>query len=289
MYEQCLADWQEDRVVVLIKQLSPWEAARARGLSLETGIALDAPLVPTLEAFERLSRRAEGMGEAVYAVGGGVAADAAKFVASTLGLPLVCVPTALSCIAFFTPYVLLRQLAGMTQAPAVPPDGVLLDLALIRAAPTKCRASGIVDVLSMATACLDWLEEDRQGKLPPEQRYAAPIAQMAQSLVEIGLECAPSAHRGEWDGLRALARCLALTAHLGTVVGHERFRIGSAHAFAEQAEQSTAGASWRGELLPSPFTYAQRLAAGVLHAASRQGQDIERLRRALTTETESKT
>lgn len=282
--EQRLADWMEDQVVILVKQFAPWEAARAHGLSLEVGVELDAPLTPTLDAFERLRQRSQGMGEVVYAVGGGGAADAGKFVAHALGLPLVCVPTTLSCIAFFTPYVRLRQPAEIVHRPAMPPSTVLLDWAVIAASPARYRAAGVVDMLCMSTACKDWLEEDRQGKLPPEQRYAAPIAQMAQSLVELALGCAASAHRGETDGLRTLARGLALTAHLGAVAGHERFRIGSAHAFADKAELLTAGASWRGAPLPGAFTYAQRLAAGLLDAAERHGLDVELLKKTLVVE-----
>lgn len=38
----------------------------------------------------------------VYAVGGGLPADAAKYLAFNAGLPMICLPTALSVDAFVT-------------------------------------------------------------------------------------------------------------------------------------------------------------------------------------------
>lgn len=44
---------------------------------------------------------ADFKGETVYAVGGGLAVDAAKFMAAKNDLPLVCLPTAMTVDAFF--------------------------------------------------------------------------------------------------------------------------------------------------------------------------------------------
>lgn len=275
-----IREWIEEDTVIVIKQDAAWQAARARGIGWDIGIELDAP-VTTEEAFVRLTQRCRGMGDIVYAVGGGAAVDAAKFVAKELELPLICVPTALSVDAFFTPSSGVRRDGCVRYIETIPPEIVLLDLDLIAAAPLRVRAAGIIDVLSIATGCYDWELAESRGKNPPGERYDPRVAAVAHSLLDLALDCADAAGRGDHAGLRALVNALAMEVQLCNLIGHSRPEEGSEHHFAYCAEMLAGAATWRGELMPAPFTHGELVGPGIALMAERQGQDIRRLRRAL--------
>lgn len=274
--EVCLAKHHETSALIVIKQETAWRWLERQGVQWEIGALFDAPLVITRAALQRLAHRCTGMGEVVYAVGGGRAADAAKYVAHVLGLPWVCVPSALSCLAFFTAHVELWTLSGWEHEEATPAAALLLDWALIGSAPPLYRAAGVVDVLSMITACETWRRDAE-----PHAPYVPEVAALARAIADMVIACAPQAHEGEVSALRTLAMALALTAQLERWLGHARVRIGEEHALAWRAYTLAAGATWRGEPAPVPFTYAHLLAAGILEAAQQQGQDLAALRDAL--------
>ncbi|MCS6846080.1 MAG: iron-containing alcohol dehydrogenase, partial [Anaerolineae bacterium] len=275
-----IADWIEPNAVIVIKQDDAWRAARARGLSWDIGIELDA-LVTTEEAFTRLAQRCRNMGDVIYAIGGRAAADAAKFVAKELQLPLICVPTALCADAFFTSCSYVWRDGCPRAIEAIPPELVLLDLDLIAAAPAQVRAASIVDVLSIATACYDWELAESRGKNPPAERYQPRIAEVARGLLALALDCAEAAGRGDPAGLQALVNVLAMEVQLRNLVGHSRFALGSEHHFAYCAEMLASAATWRGEIIPAPFTHGELVGPGIILMAERQGQDAQSLRRAL--------
>ncbi|MCS7087636.1 MAG: iron-containing alcohol dehydrogenase [Thermoflexales bacterium] len=274
--EVSLAEHVEAAAAIVIKQFTPWRLLEAKGVSWEPALVLDAPALVTPSALQRLVPRCKDMGEVVYGVGGGRAADAAKFVAHALGLPWVCVPSALSCLAFFTAHVELWTLNGWERYEAAPATLVLLDWSLISAAPPLYRAAGIVDVLSLITACASW-----QRNPHAQPAYDASLADLARAVAMLGAQHARLAHAGEVSALRALAMALALTAQLERWAGHTHMRIGKEHVLAWQAYQLAEGATWRGEPAPPRFTYAQLLAAGILEAALRLDLDAALLREAL--------
>lgn len=275
-----IREWIEDDTVILIKQDHAWQALQPATLDWDIGIELDAP-VPTEQAYERLKQRCEGMGEVIYAVGGGRVVDAAKFVAHALELPLIAVPTALSADAFFTPSSAVRRDGGVRSVETIPPEIVLLDLDVIAAAPARVRAAGICDVLSIATAGFDWALSEQRGRNPPGERFDPRIAGVARSLLDVAMDCAEAAGRGAHDALRQLVSALVMEVQWRNLIGHSRPQAGSEHHFAECAEMLTGAASWRGDLIPAPYAHAELVGPGIVLMAERQGQDAALLRRAL--------
>lgn len=262
-----LADLDEPRPVALVCTRSAWEAVRGQ-LRLRvawTGEVLDA----VEEHWQALLPEVHG--EVVYAVGGGLAADAAKYLAAKRSLPLVCLPTALSVDAFLTWASGVRQAGCVRYLQTRPPDRLIADLDVIAAAPPAVRAAGICDVLSIATGCWDWALAERRGQTTRETRYIPYVAQAAQAILSGALDCAEAAGRGDPGGLRQLLDCLALEVQLCNQVGHARPEEGSEHYFAYAIENALGPGQPHGELV----------GPGIVLMAALQGQDVTPLQRAL--------
>ena len=93
-----LSDHTEKRRVVLVHSPEAWSAIEAE---LDLTISRHLPVSEaTLSSWQSLAEGADG--EVIYAVGGGLAADAAKVIATTTGLPFIMIPTAISVDAPLT-------------------------------------------------------------------------------------------------------------------------------------------------------------------------------------------
>jgi glycerol-1-phosphate dehydrogenase [NAD(P)+] len=209
--------------------------------------------------------------EIVYAVGGGLAADAGKYIANLFHLPMVCLPTALSVDAFFTSAAGIRENGCVKYTETPPPDQVVIDFDVLAAAPESIRAAGITDVMSIATGGWDWQFAHKRGKNPPGMEFIPWVHENAQSILGGALDCAESAGRGEREGLKQLLDCLCMEVQLCNQIGHARPEEGSEHYFAYCAEQFT-GPGW---------PHADLLGPGILLMAERQGQESSHLRKAL--------
>jgi glycerol-1-phosphate dehydrogenase [NAD(P)+] len=261
------AELEEKRPVALVTSSLAWEAV---GEDLRLSIAWRAePLEATQTHWDALS--ADLQGEVVYAVGGGLAADAGKYIAARRGLPLVCLPTALSVDAFFTWASGVRQEGCVTYLESKPPDLLVVDFDVLAAAPASIRAAGICDVLSIATGSWDWRFAEKKGLNPPEMVYIPYVDQVAAGILDGVYDCAEAAGRGDAAGLKQLLHCLVLEVQLCNQIGHARPEEGSEHYFAYAVENEMGKGLAHGDLV----------GPGLLLMAERQGQDVTRLRRAL--------
>lgn len=262
-----LGDWHESRPVALVTSRPAWEAIQGR---------LCLPLCWQAEPqgadqahWEALARSLRG--EVVYAAGGGLVADAAKYLAARHNLPLVCLPTALSADAFFTWASGVRQDGCVRYIPTKPPDRLVIDWAVLAAAPVSIRAAGICDLLSIATGSWDWRFAEERGKNPPGMQYALWADRAAAAILQGALDCAQAAGRGDPAGLKQLLDCLALEVQLCNQLGHSRPEEGSEHHFAYAVENEVSPGRPHGALV----------GPGLLLIAERQGQDTAPLQRAL--------
>jgi len=210
-------------------------------------------------------------GEVIYAVGGGLPSDAAKFMGLKRDLPVVSVPTALSVDAFFTWASGIREGGCVHYLETKIPDSVLVDLEVIASAPRSIRAAGICDVLSIATGSWDWTYAEKRGKNSAEMRYLPWVAGMAQDILQAAIDCAKAAGMGDSTGLKTLLDCLMLEVQLCNQVGHARPEEGSEHYFAYSVENRM-GPGW---------PHADLLGPGILLMMSLQGQEISKVKKAL--------
>ncbi len=268
----------EKRNVLLVTSAPAWNAVKDSLRGLNIAFALEATEATT-EHWDKLldsggllpKMREQAPAQVVYSVGGGLVADAAKYMAARLGLPLVMLPTALSVDAFLTSASGIRRDGCVYYIETKPPETLILDLDVIAAAPEWIRAAGITDVLSIAAGCWDWKFAHEQGKNPPGMEFISWVYENAQSILHGALDCAEAAGRGDRDGLKTLYDCLAMEVQLCNQIGHARPEEGSEHYFAYCAENLT-GPGWPHGDLVGP---------GIRIMARLQGQDTDPLEAAL--------
>jgi glycerol-1-phosphate dehydrogenase [NAD(P)+] len=256
-----LSEIDEQRPVLLITSSPAWNAVKG-GLRLKITSQLE-PLKATTRHWNALITPQSNLAEVVYAVGGGLVADAGKYIASRLNLPLVLLPTALTVDAFFTAAAGVREKGCVTYIGAHPADRVVVDFEVIASAPPTLRAAGISDVLSILTGSWDWQFAHQRSMNPPGMEFIPWVYESAQSILHGALDCAEAAGNGDPAGLKQLLDCLCMEVQLCNQVGHARPEEGSEHYFAYCAEQGVTSASW---------PHADLLAPGILRMAELQGQ-----------------
>jgi len=211
---------EDKREILLVTSTPAWNAVKEklRGLNFVETIEVTEA---TTENWDALLATVDdgrwtvnGQSSAVYAVGGGLTADAAKYFAVKLGLPLVVMPTALSVDAYITAASGIRRDGCVYYIETKPPENLILDLDVIAAAPAWIRAAGITDVMSIATGCWDWKFAHEKGKNPPGMEFIPWVYDNAQSILDGVLDCAEAAGHGDRDGLKTLYDCLALEVQL---------------------------------------------------------------------------
>jgi glycerol-1-phosphate dehydrogenase [NAD(P)+] len=263
------AEIDEKRPILLITSTPAWEAVKDKlHLSIDTQ---PEPLKATTQHWDTFITPQSALSEVVYAVGGGLVADAGKYMAFRLGLPLVILPTALSVDAFFTASAGIREGGTVKYINARPPDQVVIDFDIIAAAPPQIRAAGITDVLAIMTGSWDWQLAHQKGMNPAGMEFIPWAFDTAQSILRGVLDCAEAAGSGDYDGLKQLLDCLCMEVQLCNQVGHARPEEGSEHYFAYCAEQFT-GPAW---------PHADLLGPGILNIARLQGQDTHAVEAAM--------
>lgn len=261
----------EKRPALLVTSAPAWNAVKQnlRGLNITTTIEVTEA---TAEYWDNCQSKIENRkSEIVYAVGGGLVADAAKYFASKLNLPLVVLPTALSVDAFITAASGIRKDGCVYYIETKVPERLILDLETIAKAPASIRAAGITDVMSIATGAWDWKFAHEQGKNPAGMEFIPWVYDNAQSILSGVLDCAEAAGHGDHDGLKTLYDCLAMEVQLCNQVGHSRPEEGSEHYFAYAVENEMGHGLPHGDLV----------GPAILLIAKLQGQNTAPLEKAM--------
>ena len=181
-------------------------------------------------------------GEVVYGIGGGLAIDAAKYVAAANGLPLVALPTILSTDAFLTDATGVREGGCVRYLSSKAPDTVIVDMDVLCNAPAAIRASGAADVLSIATAMWDWQEAEKMGENPPDQQVTPQTVNIGSTLLQTLLDNAREIGRGTPTGMKLLLDLLCMEVQLCYLCGHSRVEEGSEHYFVYAIENHLSSA-----------------------------------------------
>jgi glycerol-1-phosphate dehydrogenase [NAD(P)+] len=139
---------------------SPWTLAEPMLAAAPARVAR----VTSLERadLERMAAELRGVERAV-GLGGGLALDAAKFVAWRLGVPLVQVPSSASNNACFTRTSGCLERGRRAPMRDGPVPDVVVDHDLIARAPGRLNRAGIGDLLSSHSALVDWELAHRVG------------------------------------------------------------------------------------------------------------------------------
>ena len=211
--------------------------------------------------------------EVVYGIGGGMVADAAKYIASRRGLPAVVMPTALTVDGFFTPIVAMRGGGSVSYVETGPAERIYIDWDVIRTAPQHYRGAAIVELLTIVTGLLDWKYAAERNKNKPEMRYVEWAAKIMAGIAQQAFKIAAGVGRGNVESLRNLLDLMCLEVQITNQLGHTRPQEGSEQYFSYALEPRM--------LASRHMTYADLVAPGILIAASLHNQDVTSIRSTL--------
>ncbi|AEW97300.1 MULTISPECIES: iron-containing alcohol dehydrogenase family protein [Streptomycetaceae] len=161
--------------------------------------------------------------DAVVGLGGGKIIDAAKYAAARVGLPMVAVATNLSHDGICSPVSILDNDNGRGSYGVPTPIALVVDLDVIRRAPSRFVRSGIGDAISNISAIADWELSHRETGEPIDGLAAAMARAAGESVLR---------HPGgaEDDGfLTTLAEGLVLSGIAMSISGDTRPSSGACH------------------------------------------------------------
>jgi glycerol-1-phosphate dehydrogenase [NAD(P)+] len=263
-----LSSVTETRPTALLTGGSAWAAA---GPFLNLPLVIQAePHKADHEFFKTLASDLPPQVEVIYAVGGGLVSDAAKYIGWANKLPVVIVPTALSVDGFFTALAAVREAGTVHYVTTGPAETVLIDWEIIRNAPANLRGTGICELLSIVTGLLDWKYAAEHNKNTAETRFQPWAAGLAAGIAQQAFKIAQGVGQGRVESLRNLLDLMCVEVQLTNQLGHNRPQEGSEQYFAYAIEARTN----TGYGIP----FADLVGPGTLIAASLHGQDVSSIR-----------
>ena len=226
----------------LITQPEPLHAADP----LIAANALTARIIDSLQA-DRLEALVAGLPEVdhVVGLGGGMAMDAAKYVAWRRATRLLLAPSIVSVDAVVTNTVAVRRGGSVVYEGFVVADRIVADLELISQAPQRLNRAGVGDLLSIHTGRYDWALGARHGRIA----FDKDIDRRARRVLERIISMASDIATVSDSGLEAILRAYAEVNAVLLEVGHAGPEEGSEHYFAYHAEAVTGRSFVHGELV----------------------------------------
>ena len=205
--------------------------------------------------------------DTVFGVGGGVAIDAAKYVAWKRQCPLILVPTIVSVDAYVSPEIAVRYNGVVKYVAKLNPDKIIIDYKAIQSAPKNLNTAGAGDIYSITTALFDWkLAHEKTG-----ESYDERIAAEAQKARDRLVANADEIKNVTEKGIRVLVELHKEENRLQTLAGKSRPEEGSEHTFFYTIEHLTRRS----------FVHGQSVATGVFISSHYQRNDEDKVAHAM--------
>ncbi|SDD38121.1 glycerol-1-phosphate dehydrogenase [NAD(P)+] [Paenibacillus sp. UNCCL117] len=163
--------------------------------------------------------------QAVVAAGAGTLHDIARYAAYTAGLPFISVPTAPSVDGFTSKGAPLLLRGDKITVPAIGPEAIFADLAILRLAPAALAAAGFGDMLGKYTSLFDW----KFGSVTAGEPYRADVAEITEQALLACVRHAEDIGRGAEEGLRVLTEALIASGLAMLALGHSHPASGAEH------------------------------------------------------------
>ncbi len=195
--------------------------------------------------LEALARRTPAEIRTVVGLGGGMALDAAKWIAWSRGLPLVLAPSIVSVDASVTNTVAVRDGGTIVYEGFVVADRIVVDTDLIASAPPRLNRAGVGDLLSIHTGLFDWRLGSHAGRIA----WDAGIAEAAARVLDRVELTAPEIAAVSEAGVGGVVEMYAEVNALCLRAGHSGPEEGSEHYFAYRLEEVTGRSFVHGEVV----------------------------------------
>ena len=195
----------------------------------------------SLEAMERSIPDVK----AIVGIGGGMATDAAKFVAWKRNIPVDVIPTITSVDASVTKSIAARAGGHVTYIGYIVPRNVYIDNTVIGNAPKRLNRSGVGDILCGHTALFDWkLAHDAIG-----ESYDQSIVRKMNEWLEVVETNAQAINQMNSMGIKLIMQAFEEISIICRTFGSSRPQEGADHTFAYNAEFFTKKNFFHGELV----------------------------------------
>ncbi len=189
-------------------------AAALGGLGATTAVVLPAAPHADDATAARL-RATTASARTLIAVGSGTINDLCKYAAALDGKRCATFATAPSMNGFTSMNAAITVEGHKKSLPAIAPEGVFIDLAVLAAAPRRLIRAGLGDSVARSTAQADWL---LAHLLTGVGYRAAPFALLAEDEDEL-FAVSAALVSGDVDAMRHLARTLVLSGFGMTLCG----------------------------------------------------------------------
>ena len=201
-------------------------------------------------------------------VGGGSKIDLAKMAATNLGKEFLSIPTSASHDGIASGRASIRSVSGPISHEARVPLAVIADTGIIAKSPYRLLAAGCADVISNATALMDW-EFARRLRYEEFSRSAYALASYtAQTIIENADLIRPNLEESVWIAIRPII----ISGISMSVAGSSRPTSGSEHMFSHALDLIAPGKALDGE----------QCGVGCIMMMYLHGGDWMRIREALT-------
>jgi glycerol-1-phosphate dehydrogenase [NAD(P)+] len=181
----------------------------------------------------------------VVGLGGGMALDAAKWVAWRRDLPLILAPSIVSVDACVTNTVAVRDGGAIVYEGFVVADRIVIDADIVGRAPARLNRAGVGDLLSIHTGQFDWRLGAAAGRIAFDEGIAAAAAAVLDRTEALAPEIAAVSEVGVGGLVSMYAEVNALCLR----VGHSGPEEGSEHYLGYRLEEVTGRSFVHGELI----------------------------------------
>ncbi|MCU0861573.1 MAG: NAD(P)-dependent glycerol-1-phosphate dehydrogenase [Methanomassiliicoccales archaeon] len=228
--------------------------------------------IDTSEATDDNLAKVESVAKEVKAsfllgIGGGSKIDLAKMAAKDLGVEFLSIPTSASHDGIASGRASIRNKSIPVSMDAKVPLGVIADTSVIVKAPYRLLAAGCADVISNATALMDW-EFARRLRNEEFSRSAWALANYtAQTMIENADLIRPNLEESVWIAIRPII----ISGISMSVAGSSRPTSGAEHMFSHSLDIIAPGKALHGE----------QCGVGCIMMMYLHGGDWQRIRTAL--------
>ena len=271
---RALSSIKENRPAALLTSTSIWQKVSA---SISLPLVLQAePYHADIDFLNGLADELPEEVEVVYGIGGGLVADAAKYIAFKNKIPAVVIPSALSVDGLFTAIVAVREGGSVDYVTTGPAESMIIDWDVITEAPARVRGAAIIELLTIVIGLKDWNYAAERNKNTRDTRYMQWAASVAAGIAQQAFKIAEGVGAGRVDALNNLLDLICMEVQLTNQLGHNRPQEGSEQHFAYAIEPKITRLRGRG------VPYADLVGPGLLIAGVLHGQDITAIRDTLT-------